>query len=70
MKVKESSPFAMTFTVGYSNVNGAYFPDGQAADGTYANYEAQLSSFLFPDTTNAMIAYWEEALNRLYQNAQ
>lgn len=68
LKVKEYSRFAYTFTVGYSNGDWKYFTDGTAADGTYQSYEGFYTRFVAPDTTNEMIAYWEEALDRLYNN--
>lgn len=68
LKVKEYSRFAYTFTVGYSNGDWKYFTDGTAADGTYENYEGFYSRFIAPDTTQDMIAYWEEALDKLYNN--
>lgn len=70
LQTKATSPFAMTFTVGYTNVDGSYFPDGIAADGTYENYETHLSAFLFPDTINILKAYWNSALTSLGASGQ
>lgn len=66
MKVKDRSPFAYTFTTGYTNGDWKYFTDGTAADGTYESYEGFYTRFVAPDTVNGMIEYWEEALERLF----
>lgn len=70
MTVKDSSPFAYTFTTGYTNGDWKYFTDGAAADGTYESYEGFYTRFVAPDTTNAMIAWWKEALETLHSQAQ
>ena len=59
----------MTFTVGYTNQNWNYFPDGDAAGG-YENYESQLSHLLHPDAINAMKAYWKATLSAFCENSE
>ena len=67
LKIKQDSAFARTFTVGYSNGDWKYFPDGEAADGTYENYEFFYCRFSLPKTTQDMIAWWTASLSALYQ---
>lgn len=67
LEVKGSSPFDITFTVGYSNGDWKYFVAGEAAT-EYENYEYFYSRFVLPDTTQEMIALWQDALETLYNN--
>ena len=67
LEVKGSSPFDITFTVGYSNGDWKYFVAGEAAT-EYENYEYFYSRFVLPDTTQQMVAIWQEALENLYNN--
>ena len=64
--VTEASPFPYTVTTGYANGDWKYFPDGEAADGTYENYEYFYCRFNLPDTTKKMIEIWQESLETLY----
>lgn len=70
LKVKEISDFAQTFTVGYTNGDWKYFPDGEAADGTYENYEYFYCRFVLPKTTQDMIAWWTRSLSQLYHQVK
>ena len=67
LEVKGSSPFDITFTVGYSNGDWKYFVAGEAAT-EYENYEYFYSRFVLPDTTKQMVAIWQKALENLYNN--
>ena len=66
LEVKGNSPFEITFTVGYCNGDWKYFVAGEAADGTYENYEYFYSRFVLPKTTQDMIAWWKKSLSLLH----
>lgn len=66
LEVKGNSPFEITFTVGYCNGDWKYFVAGEAADGTYENYEYFYCRFVLPKTTQDMIAWWKKSLSLLH----
>lgn len=67
IEMEESSPFDMTFTVGFANGDWKYFPYGPCAE--YASYESDYGRFA-PGTAEGMMQAWNTSLDELYENAQ
>ena len=66
VEMEESSPFAMTLTVGYANGDWKYFPYGPCAE--YASYESDYGRFA-PNTAADMMEIWQSSLEAMYENA-
>ncbi len=67
IEMEESSPFPMTYTVGFANGDWKYFPYGPCAQ--YDSYEYVYGRFV-RGTAAEMMQIWNQSLQKLYDNAQ
>ncbi len=68
IEMEEASPFAMTYTVGFSNGDWKYFPYGPCAQ--YASYESDYGRFEVGTTAEGMMQTWLDILNEFYTGAE
>ena len=72
MEIEAASPYDMTLCIGYSQDHFNYFVYDPENGGqpVYESYESNNYRFVAPNTINDMIAYWKQALDRLYNNLE
>ena len=67
VEMEASSPFKMTFTIGFADGDWKYFPYGPCAE--YASYESDYGRFEY-NTAVGMMQAWNTSLEKLYANAE
>ena len=67
VEMEASSPFKMTFTIGFADGDWKYFPYGPCAE--YASYESDYGRFEY-NTAASMMQAWNTSLEKLYANAE
>ena len=67
VEMEKSSPFNMTFTVGFADGDWKYFPYGPCAE--YASYESDYGRFEY-NTAAGMMQAWNTSLEALYEGAE
>ena len=67
VEMEASSPFKMTFTIGFADGDWKYFPYGPCAE--YASYESDYGRFEY-NTAAGMMQAWQTSLEALYEGAE
>ena len=67
VEMEASSPFKMTFTIGFADGDWKYFPYGPCAE--YASYESDYGRFEY-NTAVGMMQAWNTSLEALYEGAE